>query len=689
MIEQHGQTRVDEYRWMKDENWQEVLRDPRVLRQDIRDSLEQENAYVEAMFIESSPLRETLFQEMRGRVKEDDSTVPRADGVFEYYIRYEVGAQHPIHARTTRGEDGPEQILLNEETESAGKAYYQVANTQHSPCHRYFAYAVDEQGSEIYTIRIRDIETGKELPESISPVAAGSFTWSPDSRHIFWVFRDDNGRPSKVYRRAFGSTTNTDTLVYDEPDDGFFLGIDVTASKEFIVVSAGNQDQSECWTIPRSNPEAMPTLFQTRMPGLRYSLIHWNNAWFIRTNAGGAIDFKVMKCLPEATDIRHWQDVIPPQAGRFVVSLSAVKDYLLRLERVNALPQLIVRAIDGSEHAIEMDEEAYDVDFVGGLEWDTSIIRYIYQSPSTPRQTYDYDLSSRRRTLRKTQEIPSGHDPSRYMVRRFFVTARDGARVPVTTLALRDTSIDGTAPLFIQGYGSYGHSMDATFSILHLSLVNRGWVFATAHVRGGSEMGFAWFLDGRKFKKQNTFTDFVDVTEDLLAKGYGDRGKVVAYGCSAGGLLMGAVANMRPDLYCGIIAAVPFVDVLNTMSDTTLPLTPPEWPEWGNPIEDETAYSYIAGYCPYTNVADKKYPAVLATGGLSDPRVTWWEPQKWAARLRRHTTSGSPVLLRVHLEAGHGGPTGRFHFLKETALEYVFAMKAVGADEAGGGFTAA
>ena len=685
-IEQLGRTRVDEYQWMKDDNWQQVLADPSVVRADIRDALLLENAYTEAMLADTQGLQDLLIREMRGRIKEDDASVPVADGPWEYYTRYETGAQHPIHARRPRGQAGPEQILLNEEIEAQGKAYYSVGTAEHSPDHRYYAYAVDEQGSEIYTIKIRDLGTGLDLPNVIEPVAYGSFAWSPDGGFLFWAFRDENGRPAKVYRRPFGADASADALVYDEPDEGFFLGVGVTGSKDYIILSCGNQEQSEYWTIPAATPEASPTVFQARAPELRYDITHWNGEWYIRTNEGGAVDFKVMKCSPGATGREHWADVVPAQQGRFVVGLGAVKDFLIRLERVNALPQFVVRAKDGSEHTIQMDEEAYDIGFATGYEWDTTLTRYVYQSPSTPRQWIDYDLASRTRTLRKTQEVPSGHDPSRYLVRRFFTTARDGARVPVTTLALRDTPQDGTAPMLVYGYGSYGIPMDATFSTNRLSLVDRGWVWAIAHVRGGSEMGFSWFLDGRKFRKKNSFYDFIDVTEDLLAQGFGARGKVVAMGGSAGGMLMGAITNMRPDLYAGVIAAVPFVDVLNTMSDTSLPLTPPEWPEWGNPLEDPEAYDYIASYCPYVNVAERPYPAVLATGGLSDPRVTWWEPQKWTARLRRSTTSANPILLRINMEAGHGGASGRFDYLKEIALDYAFALKAVGAEEVPGRF---
>ncbi|MBL8530132.1 MAG: S9 family peptidase, partial [Hyphomonadaceae bacterium] len=377
---------------------------------------------------------------------------------------------------------------------------------------------------------------------------------------------------------------------------------------------------------------------------------------------------------------------IPHQEGRFITALSATKDYLVRAERSEALPRIVVRHRGGDEHAIALSEEAFNLELVSGYEYETPLQRFVYDSPTTPMQWFDYDMGARTRTLRKTQEIPSGHDPAAYVARRIWAKAEDGKRVPITVLMKRDTPLDGSAPLFLYGYGSYGISLDADFSIRRFSLVDRGWIYATAHVRGGADMGFGWFQDGRRFTKKNTFTDFIACAETLIAGGYGRAGRIVCEGRSAGGLLMGAIANMRPDLWAGVIGGVPFVDVLNTMSDASLPLTPPEWPEWGNPLEDAAAYDYIASYCPYSNIEAKPYPAVLATGGLTDPRVTYWEPTKWVAKLRPHTTSGQPVLLKMNMGAGHAGSAGRFEFLRELAHDYAFAVKAVGGAEAGGGF---
>jgi oligopeptidase B len=397
----------------------------------------------------------------------------------------------------------------------------------------------------------------------------------------------------------------------------------------------------------------------------------------IRTNDDGAVDFKLMTSEAAVPSRGTWRDFIAHQPGRLIAGVAAYRDHLVRLERENACDRIIVRDRTGGEHAIAFDEPAYALSLDPGYEYETEVTRFIYQSPTTPRRWFDYDMASRARTLRKTQEIPSGHDPARYETRRLYARAADGAEVPITVLMLKGAPLDGRAPLLLYGYGAYGFPQEPAFSIRSLSLVDRGWIYALAHIRGGSDKGWGWFLDGRGPKKPNTFTDFIVCAEHLIGEGYGAAGRIAAYGGSAGGMLMGAVANLRPDLWGAVMAAVPFVDVLNTMSDTTLPLTPPEWPEWGNPLRDPAAYDLIASYSPYDNVAEKPYPPILATGGLSDPRVTWWEPEKWIARLRERSTSGAPMLLKINMEAGHGGASGRFDFLKEIALVYAFAMWAI------------
>jgi oligopeptidase B len=675
--EQLGRVRVDDYAWMKDDNWQKVLRDPTLIKSEVKDHLTAENAYVKAMLASTEALQAAMFEEMKGRIKEDDASVPAPDGPFEYYSRFNIGGQHPIFARRPKGQKDGEEILLDCDALAKGKAYSQVSAADHSPDHKLLAYAEDAQGSEVHHIYVKDLATGEILKEPVES-STGDFAWSPDSAWLFWTHRDDNGRSDKIYRRPARGGLKDDVLVYDEPDDGFFVSVGTTGSDAFITISAGDHETSETLLIPASDPTAEPKVFEPRTVGLRYSVEHWDGRFVILTNADGAIDFKLVEA-PVATPGRaHWNDFVAHKPGHFITGLAAYKDHLVRVERVNANTRIVItdRATK-AEKPIVIDEEAYVLSLEGGYEFDTPVMRYVYQSPTTPRQWFDYDMATGQKTLRKTQEIPSGHDPAAYVTKRLYAKAQDGQDVPITILMKKGVALDGQAPLLLYGYGSYGMSMDPSFSIRNLSLVDRGWIWATAHIRGGSEKGYGWFLDGRKDKKKNTFTDFIACTEHLHGAGYGAKDRTVAYGGSAGGMLMGAITNLRPDLWSGIIGAVPFVDVLNTMSDTSLPLTPPEWPEWGNPLEDKDAYDYIASYSPYDNVTAKPYPAVLATGGLSDPRVTYWEPEKWTARLRENTTSGAPILLKINMEAGHGGASGRFDFLKEIALDYAFAVWAV------------
>ena len=456
-----------------------------------------------------------------------------------------------------------------------------------------------------------------------------------------------------------------------------FLGVGVASDDSHVLIHIGNQETTELRLIPSSDPTAEPLVAEPRRVAVKYSLDHWSDRWVIRTNDDGAVDFKL--CVSDAAVPAKatWRDWIMHRPGHYIMGFAAYAGHIVRAERVEALDRLVVTARDGAEHMVAFDEEAYALGLEDGYEYATTTTRFVYQSPTTPRQWFDYDLVTRERTLRKTQEIPSGHDAGRYLARRLHATAPDGETVPITLLMLKDAPRDGSAPVLLYGYGAYGHAMEPAFSIRNLSLVDRGWIWAVAHIRGGSDKGWGWFLDGRKANKPNTFTDFIACAEHLIAEGYATKGKMAAYGGSAGGMLMGAVANLRPDLWGAVIAAVPFVDVLNTMSDVSLPLTPPEWPEWGNPLEDPAAYDVIAGYSPYDNVSAQAYPPILATGGLSDPRVTYWEPAKWVARLRELHAGEAPILLKINMEAGHGGASGRFDFLKEIALDYAFAIWAL------------
>ncbi len=683
-ITQHGRIREDDYAWMRAENWQEALQDPAALAAPIRAHLEAENAYTEACMASAAPLCERLFEEMKARVQDEDASPPVPDGDFTYWTRYAPGAQHPLFLRR-RIPNGEDDILLDAQALSLGKAHFAIADAQHSPDHRFFAYAVDEVGSEAYEIHGKDLLTGQawtDPPQS----ASGSFTFSPDGGFLFWVWRDAHNRPSRVYRRPVGAGREADVLIYSEADEGFFLGVGLSESRAFVLITAGNQDSSEAWIIPADSPQAPPVCFAPREAGIRYEITHWDGQWLIRTNADGAVDFKIAAAPLGQTGRAAWVDWLAHEPGRFVAEMVAFRDYLVRLERVDALPRLVIQARDKTERILKMDEAAYDVDLVAGPPFASNIARFVYQSPTTPRQWIDFDLDTGERTLIKAQTLPCGHDASAYETLRWTARAQDGTQIPITLLRRRDTPLDGGAPVLLYGYGAYGIAMPAGFSITRLSLVDRGWIFAIAHVRGGSERGWGWFLDGRGPKKPNSFSDFISVAESLCARGCAQPGRIVAYGGSAGGLLVGAALNLRPDLWAGLIAAVPFVDALNTMSDASLPLTPPEWPEWGNPLEDVAAYDLIASYSPYDNIRRAAYPPVLATGGLCDPRVTYWEPAKWVAKLRAHNQAKTPILLKMHMDGGHAGASGRYEALKDIAFDYAFALKAMGADEAGGPF---
>ncbi|CAN5176903.1 S9 family peptidase [soil metagenome] len=688
-ITQLGRTRTDDYQWMKDDNWQAVLRDPSLIKADVREHLTAENAYREAMLAPTLPLQDAMFLEMKGRIKEADSSVPTPAGSFEYYVEYRAGEQHPRYMRVARsgrfvneaGESvninfirAPDpQLLLDANVLAEGKAYSEVSATDHSPDHTLFAYAEDAQGSEVFKIYIVDLATGAVLPDPIES-ATENFAFSPDSQWIFWTNRDDNGRPDKIFRRpARGGET---ALVYDEADDGMFISVGVTSDDAFIVLSIANQETSETRFIPASSPAVTPVVLEPRHTGRLYDADHWGDRWAIRTNEG-ALDFRIVEAPTAAPGIANWTDIVAHAPGRFIEGFGLFKGHLVRQERAEANSRVIVRDRAGAEHEIAVHEPAYALSLAGSSEFDTTTMRYAYNSPSTPTQTFDYDMVTRERTLRKTQEVPSGHDPADYVVERLNAPAPDGEMVPITVLRKKTTPIDGSAPLLLYGYGSYGNPIPASFSTNRLSLVDRGFIYAIAHIRGGSDKGWNWFLTARRHTKKNTFTDFIACAEHLIANKYTTTGNIVAEGRSAGGMLMGAVTNMRPDLWAGIIGGVPFVDVINTMSDTSLPLTPPEWPEWGNPIESADDYDYMISYSPYDNVAPKPYPAVLATGGLSDPRVTYWEPEKWVAKLRPATTSGKPILLKINMTAGHFSSSGRFDYLKEIAHDYAFAVWAV------------
>ncbi|WP_428029225.1 S9 family peptidase [Ancylobacter sp.] len=679
----HGQTLVDPHAWLRADNWREVMRDPSVLAEDIRAWLESENNEAEAWLAPHAEQRRKLVKEMRGRLKEDDASVPATDGPFAYFTRFRQGGQHPLICRRPAGAIAGETVLLDGDALAHGKAYFQFGDAQQSPDHRLYAWTADEAGSEYYTLRIRDIDAGTDLPDLVAETT-GDVLWSADGAHLFYIRRDAEHRPSFVYRHRLGTDPSEDALIYEEPDKGFFVSLGRTQSRRFGLISCGDHDTSEVWLLDLDAPLDAPALVEPRAAGRRYGVEHHPcldgvESLVIETNADGAEDFKIV-ATPLATPGRaHWRDLVSHKPGRLLLGTTVLRRHLLRLEREDGLPRLVVRALaDGAEHVVAFAEEAYSLGFDPGYGFDKTEIRFTYSSMTTPSEVWDYDVESRARALRKRQEVPSGHDPQRYVTRRLMAPAADGERVPVSLLFARDTPIDGTAPCLLYGYGAYGISIPAGFSTSRLSLVDRGFVFAIAHIRGGTEKGWRWYREGKLAKKTNSFSDFIAAGEHLVAQKIVAPDRIVAHGGSAGGMLMGAVANMRPDLFAGIVAEVPFVDVLNTMLDDTLPLTPPEWPEWGNPIADEEAYATIKSYSPYDNVAAKNYPAIFALAGLTDPRVTYWEPAKWVAKLRETKTDTNPLLLRTNMDAGHGGASGRFDRLEETAMIYAFALAVAG-----------
>ena len=673
---QHGIYRVDDYAWLRASNWQAVMRNPDALAPDIRTQLEAENAYTLGIMADTEALQQQLFAEMKGRIKEDDASVASPDGAFSYYTRFVTGGQHPLFCRVPR-DGGREQLLIDGNALAKDHAYFRIANVSHSPDHRLLAYAVDTKGSEFYTVHVIEAETGAIVDTRIKN-NNGSFEWASDNRTLLHVWLDDEHRPRKVLSHDIGAD-GQDALIHEQPDPGYFLGLGVTQSRRFLLLSVHDHETAEVSLIDAEDPSAPPRLVCPRAPEHDYSVEHHRDRLIILTNSEGAEDYRIVEAPVENPGREHWREIEPHRTGRLILEIVAFKNHLVRLEREDGLPRIVIRRFaDGTEHEIAFAEEAYALGISPGYEYDTTTLRFTYSSMTTPAQVFDYDMETCERTLRKTQEIPSGHDPANYVTRRVMAPAKDDQTVPVSLLYRRDTALDGSTPLLLYGYGAYGISIPAGFSTNALSLVDRGFVYAIAHVRGGKDKGYRWYKDGKREKKVNTFTDFIAAGDYLAHAGFTSCGRIIAHGGSAGGMLMGAVANMAPELFLGVIAEVPFVDVLTTMLDASLPLTPPEWREWGNPIESAEDYRTIAAYSPYDNVQTQSYPHILTLAGLTDPRVTYWEPAKWVAKLRELKTDDHLLLLRTNMVAGHAGASGRFERLKEVALSYAFALKIVG-----------
>lgn len=673
----HGIERFDDYAWLRADNWQAVMRDPLLVDEEIRQHLEAENAYQKMLMKDTEALQAKLVGEMRGRIKEDDSSVPMKDGPWAYGSKYEEGGEHPKFTRIPY-DGGNIEILLDGDKEAAGKDYFRIGGAGHSPDHKLLSWSFDDKGSEMFTIHFRDLASGKDYDDKLMETVGGG-VFTNDTKQFVYTKVDENHRPSKLYAHTIGEKADDDRLIFEESNPGLFLSAGKTQSDAFIVISTHDHESSQAYLLPADAIDQPPLLVAEREKEVQYSIDEAHGTLYILTNRDGAKDFKIVTAPASTPSPENWNDLVPHQSGRLILAHSIYFRHLVWLERFDGLPRIVIRRLsDGEEHAIAFDEEAYSLGLAGAMEFDTDVIRFTYSSMTTPQMTFDYNMETRERKLLKTQEVPSGHDPEKYVTRRVQAPAADGELVPITLLYRKDIKLDGSAPCLLYGYGSYGMTIPAGFNSNCLSLADRGFIYAITHIRGGKDKGFAWYEGGKREFKKNTFSDFIASAEYLINKNYTAKNRIVAQGGSAGGMLMGAIANMAPEIFAGIIAEVPFVDVLNTMLDDRLPLTPPEWPEWGNPIESKEAYEYIASYSPYDQVQEKHYPPILALAGLTDPRVTYWEPAKWVARLREFSVSDAPIMLKTNMGAGHGGASGRFQRLEEIAVSYAFAIKAVG-----------
>lgn len=678
----HGITRTDDYAWLRADNWQQMFKDTSILDPEIRTYLEAENAYMDAAMGDTKELQKTLFAEMKGRIKEDDSSIPMKDGPFAYGSAFVTGGEQPRYFRIPRDGDpkdeGLRELLLDGDKEATGKDYFRLSGIDHTTDHAFGIWGYDDKGSEYFTLRVRDLATKQDLDDVLENTAGGG-VWAPDGKSFFYTLQDENHRPSKVFHHIVGQPQSEDRLVYEETDPGFFMGVGGSLLDDFIYIDIHDHETSEYRLLSTKDLTAEPQLVAEREEGVEYSMTEGGDVFYILTNADGAKDFKIVEAPVSAPGKANWKELVPHEPGRLILNHMAFARHLVWLERREGLPVIMIRdRTSGEEHSIAFAEEAYSLGLQGAAEYDTDVIRFSYSSMTTPSQLFDYNMATRERTLLKTQEVPSGHNPDDYVTRRVFAEAHDGEKVPVTLLYRKDVKLDGSAPCLLYGYGAYGITIPAGFNTNCLSLADRGFVYAIAHIRGGKDKGFSWYEDGKMEKKVNTFKDFISAADHLVKEGFTAYDRIIAEGGSAGGMLMGAVANMAPEKFAGIIAAVPFVDVLNTMLDDTLPLTPPEWPEWGNPIESEEEYRWIAAYSPYDNVEKKPYPPIIALSGLTDPRVTYWEPTKWIAKLRDSAPEAGPFLLKTNMAAGHGGKSGRFQRLEEIAFEYAYAIKVAG-----------
>ena len=671
-IKIHNEDLPDNYAWIKQKNWQEVLKNPKKLNDEVANYLTEENAFVKERLKEKEQLETEIFQELKGRIKDKDSSVPLKDGPYYYFSEYEGGSEYPSFKRTNSTD--VVETIFNAQKKSEGEKFFNLASVCHSHDHRFIAYNIDKNGSENYFLSVENLENKKILTKEI-PQTTGEIIWDTDNKSIYYIGLDDNHRPNKIFKHLVGQDYQNDALIFEEKDPAFFCSVSISQSKHYLLIRTGDHQTSEYYIKNLQQKNSSLQLFSSRIEKEEYEIDHSEGYFYILTNTDSCKNFKIMRCLETSYSRNNWSDFVAYQNDNLILDFIILKSWIVYLQRHKGLNQIIIHNVNTEQsHSIKFEEEAYDLSLFGQYEFDTDWIRFSFSSPITPKSIFDYNCSTKEKSLKKIQEIPSGFNSDLYSCKRFLCPGHDGAQIPLTVFHKKDLLLDGTNPLLLYGYGSYGITIPDSFSTNRFSLLDRGFIYAIAHVRGGREKGQEWYDDGKLLKKKNTFLDFISCAEFLCEKKYTAPKKIIAQGGSAGGLLMGYIANERPDLFLGIIAQVPFVDICNTMLDEDLPLTVTEIPEWGDLKNNKEAFDYIRSYSPYDNVKKQDYPHMLITGGVTDPRVTYWEMTKWAAKIRDYKTDNNLLLLKMNMDAGHSGASGRYDYLKEVALDYIFCL---------------
>ena len=670
VINIHQDELIDEYAWIKQKDWQSVLKDPSKLNKEVLKYINEENNYKSEKLKNLDSFKEKIFKELKGRIKDKDSSVPIQDGQYSYYSKYISNSEYPQFIRIDKNNN--EEIIFDANIKSKNFKFFNLNSVSHSHNHQYLAYNVDTNGSEYYDLSIEEISTKKIITKKIENTT-GEIVWHPNNNIVFYTALDANHRPNKIFAHKIGSDPKSDTLVYEEKDAAYFCSPALSQSKKYLFIRTGDHQTSEYWFSNVNDFENIKC-FRARKEKEEYEIDHANNIFYILNNLDQCKNFKIS--TSSINNIEQWSDFIAYNPQHLLLDFTVLKKWLVLLQRVNGLNQILIKNLENSEeHLIKFEDEAYELSLLGQYEFDTNLIRISYSSPITPSTVYDYDCNLRQKIHRKTQEIPSGHNSKDYICKRVMVIAYDQEEIPLTIFYHKNTKLNGKAPLLLYGYGSYGITIPDNFSSNRFTLVNRGFIYAVAHIRGGREKGQEWYEKGKLMNKKNTFLDFISCAEYLCKNNYTSKGKIIAQGGSAGGLLMGYISNERPDLFLGIIAQVPFVDICNTMLDEDLPLTVTEIPEWGDMKKNEEAFKYIKSYSPYDNIKKQNYPNMLITGGITDPRVTYWEMTKWVAKLRDFKTDENLIILDMNMDAGHSGASGRYDYLKEVALTYIFALK--------------